>query len=77
LLIEYNTVSREPKAIERNDTTGRKGEKLMFPDRTYDTCPTIMWTSKAIYVETSDVFYRENMLVRVISKPESLYCDSY
>ena len=37
----------------------------MFPDRTYDTCPTIMWTSKAIYVETSDVFYRENMLVRV------------
>ena len=65
LLIEYNTISREPKVVERNDTTGRKGEILDFPDRTYDTYPTILWTSKAIYLEASDVFYRENMLVRV------------
>ena len=33
--------------------------------RVYDLCPRILWTSKAIYQEASDVLYRENLFIRL------------
>jgi len=46
-------------------TNGKQGDTLEYPCRPYNIYPTILWTSRAIYVEASDVLYRENLLVRI------------
>ena len=61
---DSDSISEEHGDIDAHSDDDKLDNELIFPGRRYDLCPTILYCSKALYHEASDIMYRENLFVR-------------